>query len=93
VKQKLFKPIFLYRHSDVELKVEKCKQTLHHLDDSEDQSPITNVHPTLLTQIVTQIRNSFSDLSASQIELDAVWKSVDEGCLHFSTVSSTSLCL
>ncbi|XP_076114684.1 uncharacterized protein LOC143082737 isoform X1 [Mytilus galloprovincialis] len=69
----------LIRHSDIDLTVEKCKQTLHHLDDPDEDSPISNVHPSLRTQIVTQIRNAFTDLSSTQIELEAIWKSVDEG--------------
>ncbi|CAC5388309.1 unnamed protein product [Mytilus coruscus] len=69
----------LIRHSDIDLTVEKCKQTLHHLDDPDEDSPISNVHPTLRTQIVTQIRNAFTDLSSTQIELEVIWRSVDEG--------------
>ncbi|XP_052065580.1 uncharacterized protein LOC127705300 isoform X4 [Mytilus californianus] len=68
-----------YRHSDIDLTVEKCKQTLHHLDDPDEDSPISNVHPTLRTQIVTQIRNAFTDLSSTQVELEVIWRSVDEG--------------
>ena len=71
--------MILCRHSDIELTIEKCKQTLHHLDDPDDDSPILKVHTNLLSQIITQIRSSYKDLTSSQIELDAIWKSVDEG--------------
>lgn len=51
---------------------------MHHLDDPDEESPIVKVHPTLLSQIISQIRLAFTDLSTTNFELEEIWNSVDE---------------